>query len=49
VWLLSQGKMIASGARDRVLTPPHLARAYNMSFRRLDIEGHKMLISTGQT
>lgn len=41
--------MIASGARDRVLTPPHLAHAYNMSFRRLDIEGHKMLISTGQT
>ena len=48
VWLLSQGKMIASGTRDQVLTPPNLARAYNMSFRRLDIEGHKMLISTGQ-
>ena len=48
VWLLSRGRMIASGARDQVLTPPHLARAYNMSFRRLDIEGHKMLISTGQ-
>ncbi|MCK7449805.1 vitamin B12 ABC transporter ATP-binding protein BtuD [Enterobacter chengduensis] len=48
VWLLSQGKMIASGPREQVLTPPNLARAYNMSFRRLDIEGHKMLISTGQ-
>lgn len=48
VWLLSRGKMIASGARDQVLTPPNLARAYNMSFRRLDIEGHKMLISTAQ-
>ncbi|WP_273907188.1 vitamin B12 ABC transporter ATP-binding protein BtuD [Enterobacter bugandensis] len=48
VWLLSRGRMIASGMRDRVLTPPNLARAYNMSFRRLDIEGHKMLISTGQ-
>jgi vitamin B12 transport system ATP-binding protein len=40
--------MIASGTRDAVLTPPNLARAYNMSFRRLDIEGHKMLISTAQ-
>lgn len=49
VWLLAGGKMIASGARDRVLTPPNLARAYNMSFRQLDIEGHKMLISTAQT
>ncbi|MCF8582291.1 vitamin B12 ABC transporter ATP-binding protein BtuD [Enterobacter ludwigii] len=48
VWLLSRGKMIASGMRDQVLTPPNLALAYNMSFRRLDIEGHKMLISTRQ-
>lgn len=48
VWLLARGKMIASGTRDAVLTPPNLARAYNMSFRRLDIEGHKMLISTAQ-
>jgi vitamin B12 transport system ATP-binding protein len=44
---LLAGKMIASGARDSV-TPPHLATAYNMHFRRLDIEGHKMLISTAQ-
>lgn len=48
VWLLARGKLIASGTRDAVLTPPHLASAYNMSFRRLDIEGHKMLISTAQ-
>jgi vitamin B12 transport system ATP-binding protein len=47
VWLLSQGKMIASGAGSGSYAA-HLARAYNMSFRRLDIEGHKMLISTGQ-
>ena len=48
VWLLARGKLIASGTRDAVLTPPHLASAYNMSFRRLDIEGHRMLISTAQ-
>ncbi|MGK3224002.1 vitamin B12 ABC transporter ATP-binding protein BtuD [Enterobacter soli] len=48
VWLLARGKMIASGARDSVLTPAHLATAYNMHFRRLDIEGHKMLVSTAQ-
>ncbi|XTZ40546.1 vitamin B12 ABC transporter ATP-binding protein BtuD [Salmonella enterica] len=44
VWLLSAGKMVASGRRDEVLTPAHLAQAYGMSFRRLDIEGHRMLI-----
>ncbi|WP_395300068.1 vitamin B12 ABC transporter ATP-binding protein BtuD [Enterobacter sp. ECC-175] len=47
VWLLARGKLIASGARDSVLTPPNLASAYHMPFRRLDIEGHRMLISTG--
>ncbi|MCU6671265.1 vitamin B12 ABC transporter ATP-binding protein BtuD [Enterobacteriaceae bacterium H4N4] len=48
VWLLKRGQLIASGARDSVLTPPNLARAYDMSFRRLDIEGHRMIISTSQ-
>ncbi len=48
VWLLARGKLIASGTRDSVLTAPNLASAYHMSFRRLDIEGHKMLISTAQ-
>jgi len=48
VWLLARGALLASGARDSVLTPPNLARAYGMPFRRLDIEGHRMLISTGQ-
>ncbi|QXB22903.1 vitamin B12 ABC transporter ATP-binding protein BtuD [Lelliottia amnigena] len=48
VWLLARGAMIASGARDSVLTPPNLAQAYGMPFRRLDIEGHRMLISTVQ-
>ncbi|WP_336221998.1 vitamin B12 ABC transporter ATP-binding protein BtuD [Citrobacter amalonaticus] len=46
VWLLKQGKLLASGLRDEVLTPPNLARAYGLTFRRLDIEGHRMLIST---
>ncbi len=32
--------------REEVLTPPNLAQAYGMNFRRLDIEGHRMLIST---
>lgn len=45
-WLLKQGKLIASGRRDEVLTPPNLAQAYGMNFRRLDVEGHRMLIST---
>jgi len=48
VWLLKRGELLASGTRDSVLTPPNLARAYGMPFRRLDIEGHRMIISTGQ-
>ncbi|MRS88613.1 vitamin B12 ABC transporter ATP-binding protein BtuD [Enterobacteriaceae bacterium RIT714] len=48
VWLLSKGKLVASGTRDSVLTPPNLASVYGMPFRRLDIEGHRMLISTAQ-
>ncbi|PYD07746.1 vitamin B12-transporter ATPase, partial [Pseudomonas syringae pv. syringae] len=45
-WLLKGEKMLASGRREEVLTPPNLAQAYGMNFRRLDIEGHRMLIST---
>lgn len=45
VWLLRAGKMIAQGRRDEVLSPQHLATAYNMHFRRLQIEGHSMLIA----
>lgn len=48
VWLLARGKLLASGPRDSVLTPPNLAKAYGMPFRRLDIEGHRMLISAAQ-
>jgi len=45
-WLLRNGELIASGPRDSVLTPPRLAQAYGMPFRRLDVEGHSVLIST---
>lgn len=45
-WLLRNGKLLASGPREQVMTPPNLEKAYKMPFRRLDIEGHRMLIST---
>ena len=45
-WLLKRGKLLASGSRDAVLTPANLSMAYGVNFRRLDIEGHRMLIST---
>ncbi|RPH20435.1 vitamin B12 ABC transporter ATP-binding protein BtuD [Buttiauxella warmboldiae] len=45
VWLLRAGNMIAQGGRDEVLSPQHLATAYDIHFRRLQIEGHSMLIS----
>lgn len=44
VWLLREGKLIAQGKRDDVLTPAHLATAYGLPFRRLQVEGHSMLI-----
>lgn len=44
-WLLRAGKMVAQGNRDDVLSPRHLAMAYGMPFRRLQVEGHKMLIT----
>ncbi|MGP3594164.1 vitamin B12 ABC transporter ATP-binding protein BtuD [Vagococcus sp. WN89Y] len=44
-WLLSRGKLLKSGPREEVLTPPHLAGAYGVPFRRLDIEGHHLLIA----
>ncbi|VEB98375.1 Vitamin B12 import ATP-binding protein BtuD [Cedecea lapagei] len=45
VWLLREGKMVAQGNRDEVLTPENLTAAYQMPFRLLRIEGHSMLIS----
>ncbi|NYY81481.1 hypothetical protein DMI65_21440 [Escherichia coli] len=31
-WLLKRRKMLASGRREEVLTPPNLAQAYGMNF-----------------
>lgn len=44
VWLLRNGKLIAEGKRDDVLTPALLGAAYGLPFRRLQVEGHSMLI-----
>ena len=43
-WLLSKGQLLASGARDVVMTPQNLTHAYGIPFRRLDMAGHRMLI-----
>lgn len=43
-WLLCEGRMIASGGTESVLQPGHLAAAYNMTFQKLEIAGHQMLI-----
>lgn len=45
VWLLSKGQLIASGAKDDVLTPESLLSAYNISFQRLEVAGHQMLVT----
>jgi len=45
VWLLRDGQMIACGTPDEALTPAWLATAYRVPFRRLDVEGHGILLS----
>lgn len=47
VWLLRGGQMVACGTPDEALTPAWLAATYNMPFRRLDVEGHRILLSGG--
>lgn len=44
-WLLRRGQLVASGTRDQVMTPVNLEKAYQIPFRRLNIEGHSVLIS----
>lgn len=44
VWLLCQGRLLASGETEQVLQPENLVAAYNMNFQRLEIAGHQMLI-----
>lgn len=44
VWLLSAGRLLRSGKQEEVLTPSHLADAYGMAFRRLEVDGHRILI-----
>lgn len=44
-WLLRKGLLVAVGPRDEVLTPAYLAEAYGVPCRRLDIEGHRMLLA----
>jgi len=44
VWLLRAGELLAQGESAEVLSPRNLDRAYNMSFRVLSVEGHRMLI-----
>lgn len=44
VWLLCDGRLIATGDTEMVMQPKNLADAYNMSFHRLEIAGHQMLI-----
>lgn len=44
-WLMRKGQLVASGARDQVMTPANLEKAYQIPFRRLNIEGHSVLIS----
>lgn len=45
VWLLCKGQLIANGRTDDVLTPDSLFSAYNISFQRLEIAGHQMLVA----
>lgn len=46
VWLLQNGKMIAQGNSDTVMTPAHLTSVYGIDFQRIDINGHHLLVSS---
>lgn len=46
VWLMEQGRILAEGHPDAVLTPERLAPVYGIMFRRLNVEGLNMLISS---
>lgn len=44
VWLLRAGELLAQGTSREVLSPQYLNDAYNMSFKILSVEGHRMLV-----
>lgn len=46
VWLMREGLLIASGAATDVLAPGHLFDAWKMTFQRLEVAGHQMLVAT---
>lgn len=43
VWLMDQGALIAQGEPAEVLTPQRLTPIYQIAFRRLELEGRKLL------
>ncbi|ALB64739.1 vitamin B12-transporter ATPase [Cronobacter condimenti 1330] len=45
VWLMREGKLIAEGLCDEVMTPSRLGEAYGVPFQRLQVAGHSMLIN----
>ncbi|MGK3141147.1 vitamin B12 ABC transporter ATP-binding protein BtuD [Pantoea sp. C2G6] len=43
VWLMGQGQLIAQGTAAEVLTPQRLSPLYQVTFRQLVLEGHRLL------
>ena len=46
VWLIERGRLLAQGITADVLTPDRLTSVYDVPFRRLEVEGVKVLISS---
>ena len=46
VWLIERGRLLAQGIPADVLTPDRLTSVYDVPFRRLEVEGVKVLISS---
>lgn len=44
VWLLDQGKMVAQGARDQVLTAETISQVFNVQARRIEDSGESFFI-----
>ncbi|MBV8043705.1 vitamin B12 ABC transporter ATP-binding protein BtuD [Pluralibacter sp.] len=46
VWLLCKGKLIASGETQQIMTTDNLQQIYRLPFKKMNVEGYQVLIST---
>lgn len=45
VWLMRRGELLATGPTAEVLTTENLAKAYDMRFKKIETDGHQILLA----